>query len=227
MRYLDRAGGAGLAAADHRLLVAMRDCGRQPGVAAAARVLSRSGEHSALWIAAGLACAKADRERRRDWLRATALVGGAHLASIGVKWAVRRPRPRLPAREPLVRTAGRYSFPSSHATGAAAATVAFGVLGPAGRRLVPPLAAAMCVSRLVVGVHYPTDVAAGALFGALAARLGAEWLPAPAGGYGAGASGPGCPSWSAAVARKAPTPGRTGLRMTGLRRSPAGGGTHG
>ncbi|MGW2562926.1 phosphatase PAP2 family protein [Streptomyces sp. NPDC001514] len=215
MRYVDRAGGAGLAAADHRLLVAMRDCGRQPGVAAAARALSRSGEHSALWITAGLACAKADRERRRDWLRATALVGGAHLASIGIKWVVRRPRPRLPAREPLVRTAGRYSFPSSHATAAAAAAVAFGVLRPAGRRLVSPLAAAMCVSRLVVGVHYPTDVAAGALLGTLAARLGTAWLPVPGGE-------PGCSSARAGRARKQPTPDRTWLR-----RSPGGGGIHG
>ncbi|MGW1881025.1 phosphatase PAP2 family protein [Streptomyces sp. NPDC001970] len=187
MRYVDRAGRAGragLVAADHRLLAALRGCGRQSGVAAAAGALSRSGEHSALWIAAGLVCAKADQERRREWLRATALVGGAHLASIGVKWVVRRPRPRLPALEPLVRTAGRYSFPSSHATGAAAAAVTFGALRPAGRRLVAPLAAAMCVSRLVVGVHYPTDVAAGALFGALVARLGVAWLPVPSGGPG-------------------------------------------
>ncbi|MGW4030086.1 phosphatase PAP2 family protein [Streptomyces sp. NPDC004838] len=76
---------------------------------------------------------------------------------------------------PLVRTASPHSFPSSHATSAAAAAVAFGALTPAGRHLVPPLAAAVCVSRLVVGVHYPTDVAAGVALGALAARLGAGW----------------------------------------------------
>jgi undecaprenyl-diphosphatase len=39
-----------------------------------------------------------------------------------------------------------------------------------------PLAAAVCVSRLVVGVHYPSDVAAGAALGALTARLGARWM---------------------------------------------------
>ncbi|MGW7363043.1 phosphatase PAP2 family protein [Streptomyces sp. NPDC054841] len=147
-------------------------------MAAAARALSHSGEHGALWIAAGLLCAAADPERRSGWLRGTALIGAAHLASMGLKQVVRRPRPEPPVYEPLVRTASRHSFPSSHATSAAAAAVAFGALSPAGRRLVPPLAAAMCVSRLVVGVHYPTDVAAGALLGGLTAGLGVAWLGA-------------------------------------------------
>ncbi|MGA4850805.1 phosphatase PAP2 family protein [Streptomyces sp. G5(2025)] len=159
---------------DHRLLSALRDCGTDPRVAATARALSWSGEHGALWIAAGLVGAAADRERRGAWLRGTALTAAAHLASMGVKRIVRRPRPC--GAEPLVRTVGRHSFPSSHATSAAAATVAYGALRPAGARLVPPLAAAMCVSRMVVGVHYPSDVAAGAALGALTARAGAAWM---------------------------------------------------
>jgi undecaprenyl-diphosphatase len=156
---------------DRRLLSALRDCATDPRVAAAARALSWVGEHGALWLAAGLAGAATDRPRRRAWLRGTALTAGAHLASMGVKRLVRRPRPGHV--EPLVRTVGRHSFPSSHATSAAAAAVAYGALGA---RVVPPLAAAMCVSRLVVGVHYPSDVAAGAALGAVTARLGARWM---------------------------------------------------
>ncbi|MFJ3710969.1 phosphatase PAP2 family protein [Streptomyces sp. NPDC090053] len=154
----------------------MRDCGACPPVGAVARTLSRSGEHGALWLAAGLTGALTDRERRGAWLRATALIGTAHLASMGLKRVVRRPRPGLGDRQPLVRTAGHHSFPSSHAASAAAAAVALGALRPVGRRLIPPLAAAMCVSRLLVGVHYPTDVAAGALLGGLTAGLGDRWM---------------------------------------------------
>ncbi|MEU3098040.1 phosphatase PAP2 family protein [Streptomyces sp. NPDC006967] len=156
---------------DHRIVVALRACGTDPRVAGAARALSRAGEHGALWIAAGLAGAVVDRPRRGAWLRGTALTAGAHAVSMGVKRVVRRPRPAHV--EPLVGTVGRHSFPSSHATSAAAAAVAFGALGA---RAVPPLAAAVCVSRLVAGVHYPSDVAAGAALGALTARLGARWM---------------------------------------------------
>ncbi|AYG80929.1 Putative decaprenylphosphoryl-5-phosphoribose phosphatase [Streptomyces hundungensis] len=165
--------------ADQRLLAALRDCANEPRVAAAARALSFAGEHGALWLAAGLAGAVADRDRRGAWLRATALVAAAHLASMGVKRVVRRPRPHLPAAEPLVRTAGRHSFPSSHASSAAAAAVAYGALRPAGAHLVGPLAAAVCVSRVVAGVHYPSDIAAGALLGGVTARAGAAWMRKP------------------------------------------------
>ncbi|MET7901760.1 phosphatase PAP2 family protein [Streptomyces sp. NPDC005336] len=159
---------------DRRLLVALRARGTDARVAAVARALSLGGEHGALWLAAGLlgaARSAGDPVRRGAWLRGTALVGTAHLTSMVLKRVVRRPRPRLPGAVPLVRTVGRHSFPSAHAASSAAAALAFCTLGPAGL-CVPPLAVAVCVSRLVVGVHYPTDVAAGAALGALIARLG-------------------------------------------------------
>jgi undecaprenyl-diphosphatase len=156
---------------DHRILSALHACGTAPRVASAARGLSLAGEHGALWLGTGLVGAAVDGTRRGSWLRGTALVAGAHLASMSVKRLVRRARPSHI--EPLVRTAGRHSFPSSHAASSAAAAVAFGALGTYG---IAPLAAAMCLSRLVVGVHYPTDVAAGAALGALTARLGARWM---------------------------------------------------
>ncbi|MCL7429004.1 phosphatase PAP2 family protein [Streptomyces sp. YS415] len=175
---------------DHRILSALRVYGCDPRVAGAARALSWAGEHGALWLAAGLAGAAVDGARRGAWVRGTALTAGAHLVSMGVKRVVRRPRPAHV--EPLVRTAGRHSFPSSHAASAAAAAVAFGMLatcrgGGGGRTTaplattatrvaLPPLATAMCLSRLVVGVHYPSDVAAGAALGALTACAGARWM---------------------------------------------------
>ncbi|MFF3344447.1 phosphatase PAP2 family protein [Streptomyces sp. NPDC002779] len=44
------------------------------------------------------------------------------------------------------------------------------------RVVLPPLAAAVCLSRLVVGVHYPSDVVAGAALGVLTACAGARWM---------------------------------------------------
>jgi len=162
---------------DEALLLAVRTRLAAPALTAGARALSLAGEHGALWIAGGLLAAGADRPRRGRWLRAAAVVAGAHLGSMAVKRVVRRPRPELAGFEPLVRTAGRHSFPSSHAASAAAAAVAYRRLlpGPAAAALGAG-AAAMCASRLVVGVHYPTDVAAGAALGALSAGIGRAWV---------------------------------------------------
>ncbi|MBM9436499.1 phosphatase PAP2 family protein [Streptomyces bryophytorum] len=147
----------------------MRSWGRDVRVAWAVRVLGLAGEHAGVWMAVGAAGAAADGERRTAWLRATAVVGAAHLLSMGAKRVVRRPRPARSGA--LVRTAGRHSFPSSHAASSAAAVTAFGALLP-GTPVVPVLAAAICASRAVAGVHYPSDVVCGALLGAAAARAG-------------------------------------------------------
>ncbi|GAA2636277.1 phosphatase PAP2 family protein [Streptomyces axinellae] len=159
---------------ERRLLCALGDCAADARVAGAARALSWSGEHAAVWLLAGLAGAATDRTQRERWLRGTALVSTAHLASMGIKRVVRRPRPELEGRAPLVRTCGRHSFPSSHAASAGAAALALGGLRPRSAVGVGigSLAALTCVSRLVVGVHYPSDVVAGAALGALTVRLG-------------------------------------------------------
>jgi membrane-associated phospholipid phosphatase len=69
-----------------------------------------------------------------------------------------------------VGTPSKLSFPSAHATSTTAAAVLLGGLLPVGAVraaavLVPPMA----VSRLVLGVHYPSDVLAGAALGAAVA----------------------------------------------------------
>ena len=145
------------------LAAVQRRIGTGP-VVATARGMSLFGEHAAGWLALGLLGALVDRARRRDWVTATAGVAVAHGASIAVKRVVRRPRPTDPRVQVLVGTPSRLSFPSAHATSTTAAAVLFGRL--LGRRLAPVLVPPMALSRLVLGVHYPSDVAAGALLGA-------------------------------------------------------------
>lgn len=145
-----------------------RAIGRPP-VVAAARGLSLFGEHAAGWFAAGLVGAAIDRDRRRDWLTGAVGVVAAHAASIAVKRVVRRQRPDDESVAVLVSTPSRLSFPSSHATSTTAAAVVYS--GLTGRNLVPALVAPMLVSRLVLGVHYPTDVLAGSALGAAVGGL--------------------------------------------------------
>ena len=98
-----------------------------------------------------------------------AILPRAHGASIAVKRVVRRQRPIDESVDVLVKTPSSLSFPSSHATSTTAAAVVYS--GLTGRNLVPVVVPPMLVSRLVLGVHYPTDVVAGSVLGAVVGGL--------------------------------------------------------
>jgi undecaprenyl-diphosphatase len=61
------------------------------------------------------------------------------------------------------------SMPSGHATTAVALAVAFSALWPRIWPLVWSFAIVICVTRVTIAVHHPTDVLVGALIGALGA----------------------------------------------------------
>lgn len=152
-----------------RVLAAVQQAIGTPPVVRVARGMGTFGEHAAGWLALGALGAVLDGRRRGDWVAATAAVALAHGASIGVKRVVRRPRPVDPRVRVLGSTPSTLSFPSAHATSTTAAAVLFGGLlhSPLAAVLVPPMA----LSRLVLGVHYPSDVVAGAALGAAVAVL--------------------------------------------------------
>jgi membrane-associated phospholipid phosphatase len=147
--------------------------GDRPGVLATARGLSHFGEHSIGWVAVSLLGAIVVRQRRRDWLVAGAGAFVAHAAAVLIKRLVRRKRPDHPAVAVNVGTPSQLSFPSAHATSTTAAAILMGrATGlPLPAVLVPPMA----LSRILLGVHYPSDVAFGVALGAAVARL-ALWL---------------------------------------------------
>jgi membrane-associated phospholipid phosphatase len=139
-----------------------------PPVVSASSALSHAGEHALGWVAVGAAGSLRHPEARSAWIRATATVLTAHAVNVGVKRLVRRSRPDLADLPPVARVLSNSSFPSAHSCAAGAAVVAFSPLLP-----VPALAAvavAMATSRVVIGVHYPSDVLAGLTLGAVVAR---------------------------------------------------------
>jgi membrane-associated phospholipid phosphatase len=152
---------------DHQettLLVAVQRRIAVPRVVRLARGMSYFGEHAVGWLALGALGALADRRRRREWLLSAAAVAAAHGTSIGLKRVVRRHRPTDPSVAVLAGTPSQLSFPSSHAASTTAAAILYGAL--LGRRLSPLLVPPMLLSRLVLGVHYPSDVLAGSALGA-------------------------------------------------------------
>ncbi|MFE5893110.1 phosphatase PAP2 family protein [Streptomyces sp. NPDC056462] len=125
---------------------------------------------------------------RRDTSRAFAIAALAPLATAVayicselLKSAVTQERPCRAVPDATASLAscpapGDWSFPSNHATIAGAAAVTVALTGRALLWLTAPMALLMAFSRVFVGVHYPHDVAAGLVLGAVVAvaavRLG-------------------------------------------------------
>jgi membrane-associated phospholipid phosphatase len=157
---LDRAG-----------LVFARTHGHDRVAERAVAAYSRSGEHAAVWLALGLAGAALSGrdDRRHAWLRGMGTVAVSYAVNQAIKFIVRRRRPDLDGLPPLTHTVTQLSFPSAHATTSFAAARAYAPLAPAWALYAAALAFA--VSRPYLGVHYPSDVVAGAVLGTAVAEV--------------------------------------------------------
>ncbi len=168
----ERRGGlsAWLNAVDLAVYRAVRGLARAEGHIAGVRRFSGLGEHGLIWLALGGTGTVLDRRRARRWRRATVTVAGAYVISTSIKLAVGRQRPAVEDLPQLMETPTGLSFPSSHSSSSFAAAQAFSALVPA--QLLYAVAVPMALSRLYLGVHYPSDIVAGAALGTVLGRLG-------------------------------------------------------
>ena len=88
-----------------------------------------------------------------------------------VKLAVRRRRPRLEGIEAAAPVPTSLSFPSAHAATSFAGATLIGSLAPPLRPALYAAAALMAFTRPYLGVHYPSDVLAGAAVGTAIGRV--------------------------------------------------------
>jgi membrane-associated phospholipid phosphatase len=157
---------------DRALYIAFRTAGHAPRAERAVKAFSKFGEHGMGWQAIALGGAAFDKRRRRKWLHAWAVIAASFLANQAIKLVVRRPRPDVEGLPPLTQTLSNRSYPSAHATTSAAAMRVLPPLaGPGSAPALASAAAAMSLSRLYLGVHWPSDTVAGFALGAAIAEL--------------------------------------------------------
>jgi len=158
---------AALGDADQAVLRFLRTRGHQEPVETVMQALGLAGEHAAVWAVTGAVGASIDERRRGQWLAAGVVGPVAVGVNYCVKLAIGRQRPLIEDHPPLARAPSKLSFPSAHATSSVAGAIALGRVEPRARPPLFALAAAICVGRPYLGMHYPSDVVAGAAFGAI------------------------------------------------------------
>ncbi len=122
-----------------------------------------------LWVAIGIALLASGDPNRYH-----ALEAGVSAVAVGIiifhkiKHKVGRIRPRdiEPHCWACIVTRDRFSFPSGHSTTAFAVALSLGSFYPEAQPLLLAMAANVAVSRVVVGMHFLSDVLVGSAMGA-------------------------------------------------------------
>ncbi|MFI6638718.1 phosphatase PAP2 family protein [Streptomyces sp. NPDC050504] len=148
-----------------------------PALDRSLRRLSRAADHSKIsFSVAGLLALGGTRARTAAFAGVAAVAVASASANLLGKRLVRR---RRPDREAARVTVDRHvpmpesaSFPSGHTASAVAFATAVGVALPPAALPLGVLASAVGYSRVHTGVHYPGDVAAGAVLGIASGAAG-------------------------------------------------------
>ena len=128
------------------------------------------GDSGWIWICTGVLLLLFKRTRKAGAAELSALVIGALITNVVLKNAIARIRPYevVEGLHILIEKQRDFSFPSGHACASFAAMALYKALPRKYGICALLLAGMIALSRLYVGVHYPTDVLAGMLIGILA-----------------------------------------------------------
>ena len=164
---------------DETILLWIQETVRQGWLNPLVEFYTTLGNGGLLWIVLSLALLCWRPTRRGGAAALLALLLGALCTNVVLKNLGQRPRPYTVV-EGLVplRTAGDpSSFPSGHSCAAFAAGLAWAGTCSARWARIAAVVSAVCMglSRLYVGVHYPTDVLTGAVIGTCCGIL-ASWV---------------------------------------------------
>lgn len=159
---------------DGQILLWIQEYLRTPILTAFFTKFTLLGDHGLIWIVLGLVLLIPKKTRKAGVLVLASLLGSLLINNLLLKNIVARTRPYevIDGLKLLIAPQWDYSFPSGHAGSSFAAAMAMFLKLPR-RYGIPALigAALIAVSRLYVGVHYPTDVLVGTLTGILIAVL--------------------------------------------------------
>lgn len=143
--------------------------------------LTTAANHSLLWFTVAALLASRKGVTRRGAIRGVlAIAGASFTANALLKPVVPRRRPPaelMPVDRRLGNPPRSSSFPSGHAASAVAFTTAVAMESPLAGALVAPVATGVGYSRVHTGVHWPSDVLAGALLGGGVALATRRWWP--------------------------------------------------
>ncbi len=149
---------------DLKLLHSMRTRCHSPGLERAAKALGKAGNNGGIWVVLCLLILAATDSNGEAWFVCALLAPIAIALNYVIKLIVKRPRPVLEGLPPLGGAPSSLSFPSAHATSSFAVATAMTRVDSLGA-LAFVLALALSLGRPYLGMHYPSDVLAGALLG--------------------------------------------------------------
>ncbi len=149
---------------DLSILRFMRTWGHTPGVEKLMRMLGKAGNNGAVWVVLCLVVLALTDSNGEAWFICALLAPIAIALNYVIKLMVKRPRPVLEGLPPLGGAPSSLSFPSAHATSSFAVATAMTRVDSLGA-LAFVLAFALSLGRPYLGMHYPSDVLAGAVLG--------------------------------------------------------------